>query len=284
MTNENRLFRPQDVAWLADSRCWRLVSARASDDAPLENRTHRRWMARHSHRHPNVELLFVLEGETEQGLEGEVHSLRPRSVCFFAPMDEHDQGYRAGRSLRHLWINVLADHYIALVLTRHSRQPYRQMWREVLSVEQAGVLPGVFTRRHSEARPPADAICAAARVVVGSVIQRGAEPAIGHSAEALREEVIAAMRRHIEVTAGKDISLSALARIAGYSKFHFLRLFRRYTGVTVQQYIDRCRARRVEELAAEGRSQKAIGEALGFSHPAAFSRWKRTTSARQSHR
>lgn len=61
---------------------------------------------------------------------------------------------------------------------------------------------------------------------------------------------------------------------------NFHRLFRRHTGLTVQEYVDRCRLARFRQLTEAGRSQKAISEVLGFSHPASFSRWKRTMAER----
>ncbi len=47
-------------------------------------------------------------------------------------------------------------------------------------------------------------------------------------------------------------SLDALATRAGYSKFHFLRLFREHTGVTPRSYAEGVRARRLQASLAEG--------------------------------
>ncbi len=277
---ENRLFHSHEVDWLTTSRRWRIITAARPRPDLSENREHRRWMLRHSHRHPHAELLFIFEGQSQIGLEGQIHWLRPRSLCFFAPLDLHDDGYRAGSLLRHLWITVLGDHYIARMLERRDRHRYRQVWCEVISVDQAAVAPKVFSLHGENLRPSTDTLRAAARLLIDSVIQRGWADASADSGDLFRREVIAATCSHVEKTAGKGVSLAGLARIAGYSKFHFLRLFRRHTGFTVQQYIDRCRLKRTEELAAQGKSQKAIAAALGFSHPTAFSRWKRAVSGR----
>jgi AraC family transcriptional regulator of adaptative response/methylated-DNA-[protein]-cysteine methyltransferase len=59
-------------------------------------------------------------------------------------------------------------------------------------------------------------------------------------------------------------SLEALARRAGYSRFHFLRMFREHTGVTPRSYAERVRALRLQAaLAQGGRVADAIQEA-GF--------------------
>ena len=59
-------------------------------------------------------------------------------------------------------------------------------------------------------------------------------------------------------------SLDALARRAGYSKFHFLRMFRDHTGVTPRSYAEGVRARRLQASLAEGtRVADAVAES-GF--------------------
>lgn len=47
-------------------------------------------------------------------------------------------------------------------------------------------------------------------------------------------------------------SLETLARHAGYSRFHFLRLFRAHTGLTPRAYADGVRARRLQAALSEG--------------------------------
>jgi len=59
-------------------------------------------------------------------------------------------------------------------------------------------------------------------------------------------------------------SLERLAARAGYSRFHFLRMFRDHTGVTPRSYAEGVRARRLSAaLAAGGRVADAVAEA-GF--------------------
>ena len=59
-------------------------------------------------------------------------------------------------------------------------------------------------------------------------------------------------------------SLDALATRSGYSRFHFLRMFRDHTGVTPRGYADSVRARRLQSALANGtRVADAVAEA-GF--------------------
>ncbi len=59
-------------------------------------------------------------------------------------------------------------------------------------------------------------------------------------------------------------SLDRLATRSGYSRFHFLRMFREYTGVTPRSYAEGVRARRLQAALAEGsRVADAVADA-GF--------------------
>ena len=81
--------------------------------------------------------------------------------------------------------------------------------------------------------------------------------------EAIARAVVADACAAIEAEEGIP-SLEALAKRAGYSRFHFLRLFREHTGVTPRSYAERVRALRLQAALAQGsRVADAIQEA-GF--------------------
>lgn len=63
----------------------------------------------------------------------------------------------------------------------------------------------------------------------------------------------------------EDISLSALAGVAGVSPFHFIRLFRRTTGLTPHQYLIKRRVERARELLLpEARTIVDVACEVGF--------------------
>jgi AraC family transcriptional regulator len=73
--------------------------------------------------------------------------------------------------------------------------------------------------------------------------------------------------KHIEDALATDISLSALAQEVGYSRGHFLNMFRRSMGVTPYQYLLRCRIDRARTLLRLGNlSLSEIAVACGFSN------------------
>ena len=78
---------------------------------------------------------------------------------------------------------------------------------------------------------------------------------------AIARAVISDACAHIE--ASETIpSLEELARRSGYSRFHFLRLFRDHTGVTPRSYAEGVRARRLQQSLHEGtRVADAVADA-----------------------
>lgn len=90
-----------------------------------------------------------------------------------------------------------------------------------------------------------------------------------------QREMIESSKAHIRKSFKRGVNIEQLARVAGYSKFHFLRLFKKYAGFTVYEYVNLCRVNEVELMLQDDCTQKEIAYELGFSSPAAFSNWRR---------
>lgn len=70
-------------------------------------------------------------------------------------------------------------------------------------------------------------------------------------------------------------------RTAGYSRVHFQRLFREYTGLTFREYMLKKRLERYRLLLGEvSPNVKEIADQLGFSSVKTFGVWVRTLLAR----
>lgn len=79
--------------------------------------------------------------------------------------------------------------------------------------------------------------------------------------------------REIERSSARELPLSHLAALAGLSPFHFLRTFRRITGLTPHQYLRRVRLREAALRLADG-GTRVIDAAFasGFNDLSAFNR------------
>jgi AraC family transcriptional regulator len=83
----------------------------------------------------------------------------------------------------------------------------------------------------------------------------------------------ARVRDYIEHNLGEAISLEDLARVAGVSRFHFARQFRRCTGESPMEYLLRTRVERAKMLLRESQARVAdISAELGFADQSHFAR------------
>ena len=84
--------------------------------------------------------------------------------------------------------------------------------------------------------------------------------------------------RFVESDAARPVQLQDLAAIAGMSKYHFLRVFRRLTGVTPHQYLISARMRRAAlDLASSSQPVIAIALDSGFGDLSTFNKRFRAT-------
>ena len=84
--------------------------------------------------------------------------------------------------------------------------------------------------------------------------------------------------RLVESDAGRPLELKEMAAVAGMSKYHFLRVFRRLTGVTPHQYLIGARLRRAAlALTSSRRPVIAIALDSGFGDLSTFNKTFRAT-------
>jgi len=277
---DNGLFAQDELQILTDVRNWKLVCPPyMAEVAPVYDYDREQWMLQHVDTHPHIEVLFVLSGEGLFGCSGKAYPACPGTVFVMNSYAEHDLYYPDEVSaFQHMWLFVF-----------HNRCIYQRVSR----TDAGGrVADRIQTLAHDDSSQGAallyDQISPSNRIsemfrlqaalssLVYAVVRRGYENPEPTTHGSFQSQVIDAICRHIEDTAGRGSSLETLSRISGYSKFHFLRLFRQHTGMTVHEYVDSCRRRKVTQMEAEGRYKKEIAAELGFSCLAAYSRWARS--------
>lgn len=255
---------------LADPARWRLVLSGLPPEAPRVARP--RGRAHPTHAHPHRELLLALWGDVPYGRAGEVFRCQPGTWLVFPPLLPHDDGYLDAGPLGHLWVFLVAERAFARVLTReHGRQTSGPLL----------ALPDADAREALSAIEAAEGLAASApplarqRALGGLAGVAGALLAPPPATDT-QQAAIEAICAHILHQAGAGVTLRQLARIAGYSPFHFARVFRRRVGCSVHTFVDRCRVHAVATLRRQGRRHQDIAQDLGFSCPSAFSRWLRS--------
>jgi AraC-like DNA-binding protein len=280
---ENRLFPATALRRLLAPEGWTVISSAFPPAVrPVRNEHHRRWARRHPHRHPHREILFILEGGGFQSFGGAIYPARAGSAFVFNSMELHDLGYPpAHPRAMHLWLGFVQDRCVATVYRFGGKRGRAlEQWRHLFSLQELGLASGdaLFPRASEPALPPdlvRMQVTAGMALLVSTLLAHGyAAPSADRSRD-FRDDVIATIQRHIQEANGKNCRIGSLARIAGYSTFHFHRIFREHAGMTLGGYVNRCRKEAFARLATAGLQQQAIAEALGFAHPSALTRWRK---------
>lgn len=84
-------------------------------------------------------------------------------------------------------------------------------------------------------------------------------------------ETVIAIRNFINTNFDRDINLDLLSHIRYVSKFHLLRLFKKYYGLTPRQYLMDKRIEKSKEFLRNGTSVTETCFAVGFNSLGSFS-------------
>jgi AraC-like DNA-binding protein len=255
----------------------RLVVGGAPATAAAGDRAarYRRWSAGNQHAHGYAEFLIALQGDSFYAVGEQLYACRPGDAFYLPAGAPHDNGYPPNwHDVEHLWISVLHQRaFFSIYLIADGVHHPVRGGRANLSMAELGfdveaclgadLVPAHWQHRRAYA---------VLQLLLARIIDIGRSTTETASGPAV---VVQSICEHIDRTAGAGATLTEVARLAGYSKYHFLRLFQRHAGMTVQQYVDRARRKAVRRMLAEGISKKVIAAELGFSGPPAFSRWLR---------
>lgn len=274
----NQLFDASTLRLLSEPQRWRIVANLPGlQGIQVADRRNQDWRQENCHAHAFPELLIALEGSVTCALAGSPRRCTPGTIILFAPGETHDNDYPPQTGpLRHLWCRIVQDHLFATVVRVARGGDRVAEWYGHMPLSETGVDFWRLWTGTREANVPAarrlHLQAAVAGILAGLISRSASEPC--PSADALAQ-AITSIRKHLEETGGQDASLAHLAGLAGYSKYHFWRAFKAGTGMSLHRFIDRCRINKAVSWLGEGCSYKEIGERLGFSGSAAFSRWCR---------
>ena len=235
--------------------------------------------------HGGREICFVLKGESSTMLNGNVYSLTPGSCLFIDSWVPHAFGYRKhDRDLLHLWIwfNQHSGNLLNAVLMdvipggafiqSGSILSLPSAHREILQhrinmLEKEKCRDDLLLQEYL--RDPVNSILAE------FAFARSHADTLPSGKEEQISSAIQSVKNHILVTCARDASYENLERYSGYSRSYLAHAFRKYTGTSIGEFINKVRLDYVESAVKKGMTQKEIAYELGFSSPANFWAWLR---------
>ena len=282
----NELFDAPSLAVILNQTNWRIVSSLFDEEVDFVHQpTHLKWLRNHTESHPAREILFSLKGNGVYGYKGKIYPCQPGSVFLFNSYESHDNYYPAScPEMLHLWLSLFEHDVVAKILLTREGKIHNLVSSLVLSGDPAACLLtstwDKLANATSHARVRRAQLLAALASLLLRIVEYGYENSDGHAESNFQSQVIKTIRHHVAKTAGRDVPLSEAARLAGYSKHHFLKLFKRETGQTFHEYVNECRLKKVSAMLQERRTKTEISETLGFTHPSTFLRWMKTQNLR----
>ncbi len=269
---ESRLLCAVEAELLLHPERWTPVFGDGCPGA-VQDEHHARWLQERPHSHAHPEILVIVAGKGPHAHGEAIYPCHPGRAFFFAPFDAHDAEPAPHLpDARQLWFALHGSRATARMI-EIARGRWRRDWALVLPASQDAVSQWRRALETDASELSRLRLMAVAQLLVATLLEAGDGAAREDDGGDFQQAVVTAICDHIEETAGRGDDLASLARLAGYSKYHFARLFKRETGVTVLQYIDTCRLTRTRELLAAGRTYAQTADALGFSSPQSFSRW-----------
>lgn len=233
--------------------------------------------------HGGREICFVLKGESSTMLNGNVYFLTPGSCLFIDSWVPHAFGYQKyDRDLLHLWIwfsNHSGNLLNAVLMEVIPGGTFVQSGK-ILSLPSAHreILQNRINMLEKEKEKNDEKVLEYLRDPINSILAEFAFARSHHNTlpsgkEEQISSVIQSVKNHIIVTCAREASYENLEQYSGYSRSYLAHSFRKYTGTSIGDFINKVRLDYVESALKKGLSQKEISYELGFSSPANFWVW-----------
>jgi AraC-like DNA-binding protein len=286
---KNAYFNDRDLAVMLSGSQLKVVSSVKSDvTAAKADKKYFNWLNKNCDWHYHQEAMLVLSGNTYFSLNGTVYPCLPGTFFLIDSKEKHDSYYPPFYdNFRHLWFRIVnktiftntpyskmnepdrggKNFNYTFAEDNYARHLFVNAWNRLVADQGTDREFDWQYLKHTVAGLLFE-LCRAG----SDILQEKPEL----PTELHHKTVINAVAGHIRETGGKNLDIARLAYIAGYSKFHFARLFKEQTGCSVLEYINLARRDKYREFSSRGLNKKQISDKLGFSSPAAFSRWLKT--------
>ncbi|MEO6052437.1 MAG: AraC family transcriptional regulator [Chthoniobacterales bacterium] len=233
-------------------------------------------MAKNAHSHSYTEVLLCVAGEHNYGIEGAARPLSPGECLIIPPGMQHDSTYsRHHAACTDIWFCFLTPEHVGIDIVQHkpgSRLASRRISFADPAIEQD--LNRACSMLSSSTLPSPAHAGKVGRFLL-FLLQEILENIASNGVSEQRVEIhpiIPHIKRYIAHNLSDRLSLSDLARVAGFSPFHFHREFRRVEKITPRKFIEEARLKHACDLLKRGSSVTSAALDSGFTDSPQFNR------------
>lgn len=251
-----------------DSVCfWR--EARFDDLECLTARFYRHAYTPHVH---ETYAIGVIEAGAEAFRYRGARHVAPRGSLVAVNPDELHDGCPAGDGFAYRMLYPSVALLQAIADDIADRPAGFAAFRQAVTADPE--VAGRLRRAHALMQRRADklAVDEALTAALTLMVRRHADTAPPRRRPGRESGPIARARGHIDDLYMQDLTLNDLAAVAGLSRYHFLRAFRREVGVTPHTYLTGRRIATARRLLAGAESLSAVALACGFYDQSHFTR------------
>ncbi len=270
---ENKIFDRQTVELLLSPEKWQFITSRTQNSILEQEPVNSQEKELDSH--PMREILMAVSGKYTYAYNYKYYDCPPGTIFLIDSNMSHENYYTSDAiGLFHIWI------YSGLKKTVIRCTRINQKKFEIFAWTATSVTSEIHLNRlwdeYNDAETSFAQFCCLQkmRMALGIIFCRLLENPTYSNNQDYHQSIVDLTKDRIQKDFREGINIDQLARVAGYSRYHFVRIFKQYANCTVQEYIDSCRIDEMERLQQQNYSQKEIARELGFASPSAFSIWR----------
>jgi len=211
------------------------------------------------HWHEEIELIYVIEGTLQVGLNNEVFSLKPKDILVIGAREIHHflQQTKWSKSIFIQFGLALFDSFSMMIGDRWFSSFFIGHAEEGLHIGEYSVHHALESQILSIAeeyknREEGYQMALKARLYDLMVILLRRLPMEEYSPERRQKQLQKLERlekvfQYVEQNYERNISLREISRVANFSVYHFTRFFKEATGITFGQFLTSYRLRKAEQ-------------------------------------
>lgn len=233
------------------------------------------------HYHKEVEFLYVQQGALEISTPNRTYLLRPGDVLVIGSAQLHRGRAVGPEPLVHIVFHVDLEPYFdpaMMMYYRHFSEAVRPLEElNYIFEEDAGArddVAGILERIHAEMMDAAGGYEIAVSMHIKHLLLtllRGDRRGLLSAHERVDVDVMRSIVQYVERRLSEKIELEEASRLAGMSYFYFSKYFKRATGTSFTDFVNRKRIAKAERLlATSGRSVAEVASEVGIGNMAHF--------------